>query len=46
MEEKMQNKNDLKVIDDGRLEIVKTSQVQQPSNNNQKFLNLTAPKAS
>lgn len=43
---KMQNKDDLKLSDDKRLEILKTSQEPQLSNNSQKFLNLTAPKAS
>ncbi|MBQ7286536.1 MAG: 5'-nucleotidase C-terminal domain-containing protein, partial [Candidatus Gastranaerophilales bacterium] len=43
---KMSDKNNLNFIDDKRLEIVQTSQQKQQDNNNQKFLNLTVPKAS
>ena len=43
---KLQNKDNLELIDDKRLEILKTSQQKQPSNNNQKFLNLTLPRVS
>ena len=43
---KLQNKDDLELIDDKRLEILKTSQPQLLSSSNQKFLNLTVPKAS
>lgn len=43
---KMKNKNDLKLSDDNRLEIVQTSTSPQQGNNNQKFLNLSVPKAS
>ena len=43
---KMQNKDDLKLNDDKRLEIVQTSLLQQQDNNSQKFLNLSSLKAS
>ncbi len=43
---KLQNKDNLELIDDKRLEILKTSQPQLLSSSNQKFLNLTVPKAS
>ena len=43
---KMQNTDNLEFTNDNRLEIVQTSQLQQSNNNIQKFLNLTAPKAS
>ena len=43
---KMQNKEKLEIIDDKRLEILPSSQGLQLSNSNQKFLSLTAPKAS
>ena len=43
---KLENKDNLELIDDKRLEILKTSQPQQLSNSNQKFLNLTVPKVS
>lgn len=43
---KMSNKDDLKLSDDKRLEIVQTSQAQQQDNNSQKFLSLTLPKVS
>lgn len=43
---KMKNKNDLKLSDDNRLEIIQTTKQQQQDNSNQKFLNLTSPKAS
>ena len=43
---KMQNKNDLIITDDKRIEIIKTLQPIQLSNSNQKFLNLTRPIAS
>ena len=43
---KLSNKDNLELIDDKRLEILKTSQGQLLSSNNQKFLNLTVPKAS
>lgn len=43
---KMQNKDDLKLSDDKRLEIVQTSTQTQQDNNSQKFLSLTLPKAS
>lgn len=42
----MKNIDKLEFIDDKRLEILSSSQATQLSNNNQKFLNLTAPKAS
>ena len=43
---KMQDKDKLEIIDDGRLEIVQTSSQQQSDNSMQKFLSLSAPKAS
>ena len=44
--QKMKNKNSLEFSYDNRIEIVKTSQQMQTSNNNQKFLDLTVPKVS
>jgi len=43
---KMQNKDDLKLSDDKRIEIVQTTVQLQQDNNSQKFLSLTSPKAS
>ena len=43
---KLKNKENLELIDDKRIEILKTSQPQLSNNNNQKFLDLTVPKAS
>lgn len=43
---KLENKENLELIDDKRIEILKTSQPQLSNNNNQKFLDLTVPKAS
>lgn len=43
---KMKNKDKLVFSDDKRLEIIQTANMQQQDNNNQKFLNLTSPKAS
>ncbi len=43
---KMENKENLEIIDDNRLEIVQTSILPQQGNNNQKFLSLSVPKAS
>lgn len=41
-----QERDNLKIIDDGRIEIVQTSAPQPPSNNTQNFLGLTLPKTA
>ncbi len=43
---KLPNKDNLKVVDDGRLEVVQAPKAQQSDNISQKFLSLTSPKAA